>query len=116
MKRLLPAIVCLLCVHPLYAQLLTWTPAFPKDNDTITITLDATKGNKGLLGFSGNVYVHVGVITTQSISGSDWLYLPFTWGTANAAAQATPEGVNKWKYTISNTRSFFNVPAGETIK
>ena len=36
-----------------HAQLLTWTPAFPKDNDNITITVDATKGNQGLIGFSG---------------------------------------------------------------
>ena len=34
MKRLLNAIVCLLFVHSLYAQLLTWTPAFAKDNVT----------------------------------------------------------------------------------
>src|SRR5436190_13025163 len=97
------------------SQLLTWSPAFPKDNDNITITVDATKGNKGLLGFSGNVYVHIGLITSASTSSSNWLYSPFTWGTTPAAAQATPAGTNKWSYTINNIRSFFNVPAGETI-
>ena len=65
MKRLLSAIVVLaLSFLVFHSQLLTWTPAFPKDNDNITITVDATKGNQGLLGFSGNVYVHVGVITS----------------------------------------------------
>ena len=73
-----------------HAQLLTWTPSFPKDNDNITITMDATKGNQGLMGFSGNVYVHVGVITSASTSGANWLYVPFTWGSTTAAAQATP--------------------------
>ncbi|TMI71370.1 MAG: T9SS type A sorting domain-containing protein [Bacteroidetes bacterium] len=97
------------------SQLLTWSPAFPKDNDNITITVDATKGNQGLLGFSGNVYVHIGLITSASTSSSNWLYSPFTWGTTPAAAQATPAGTNKWSYTINNIRSFFNVPAGETI-
>ncbi|MDP4264804.1 MAG: alpha-amylase family glycosyl hydrolase [Bacteroidota bacterium] len=99
-----------------HAQLLIWTPAFAKDNDNITITVDATKGNQGLQGFSGNVYVHVGVITSLSTSSSNWLYVPFAWGTANAAAQATPAGTNKWSYTITNIRSFFGVPAAETIK
>ena len=99
-----------------HAQLLTWTPAFAKDNDNITITVDATKGNQGLMGFSGNVYVHVGVITSLSTSGANWLYVPFTWGTTIVAAQANPAGTNKWSYTINNIRSFFNVPAGETIR
>ena len=99
-----------------HAQLLTWTPDFAKDSQNIKITVDATKGNQGLLGFSGNVYVHIGVITSASTSGSNWLYVPFTWGTTNAVAQATSAGTNKWSYTINNIRSFFNVPAGETIR
>src|SRR5882757_125823 len=99
-----------------HAQLLTWTPDFATDNGNITITVDATKGNQGLLGFSGNVYVHVGVITSASTGSSNWLHVPFTWGTTNASAQATPAGANKWSYTIINIRNFFSVPAGETIK
>ncbi len=98
------------------AQLLTWTPAFAKDNDNITITMDATKGNQGLMGFSGNVYVHVGVITSASTSSSNWLHVPFTWGTTTTAAQASPAGTNKWSYTINNIRTFFGVPAGEIIQ
>lgn len=98
-----------------YGQLLTWTPDFPKDNDNVTITVDATKGNQGLMGFAGNVYVHVGVITNLSTSPTDWEYVKFTWGSTDAAAQATPAGTNKWAYTINDIRTFFNVPAAETI-
>lgn len=55
------------------AQLLTWTPDFAKDNDNITITMDATKGNQGLLNYSttSDVYVHIGVITSASTSATD---------------------------------------------
>ena len=116
MKRLLASFGSLLFSVSVFSQLLTWTPAFPKDNDNITITVDATKGNHGLMGFSGNVYVHIGVITNLRTSGTNWLYVPFTWGSTATAAQATPDGANKWKYTINNIRSFFNVPAGESIK
>lgn len=97
------------------AQLLTTSPLFPKDTDNITITADATKGNQGLLGYAGNVYVHVGVITNLSTGPADWKYVKFTWGSTEAAALATPAGTNKWSYTINNIRSFFAVPAGETI-
>ena len=79
MKRLLLATTCLLCVHLLYSQLLTWTPAFSKDNDNITITVDATKGNQGLLGFTGDVYVHIGLITSASTDPGDWEHVPFAW-------------------------------------
>ena len=104
------------------AQLLTWTPDFPKDNDNINITLDASKGNQGLFNYSNtaDVYVHVGLITSASTSATDWKYAKFTWATTTAAAQATYLGSNKWSYVINNPRSFFNaaaggVPAGETI-
>lgn len=98
-----------------YGQLLSWSPSFPKATDAIKITVDATKGNKGLLDFSGNVYVHIGVITSASKNGSDWKYAPFTWGGTAAASQAVSKGPNKWEYSISNLRSFLNVPANETI-
>lgn len=116
MKRLLSAATLLLVSFCVQSQLLTWTPAFPKDNDNITITVDATKGNQGLLGFTGDVYVHIGVITNLSTNSGNWLYAPFAWGSTNAAAKATADGTNKWKFTINNIRSFFGVPAGETIK
>jgi pullulanase/glycogen debranching enzyme len=117
MKRLLTAFVCLLFSTVFYAQLLSPTPAFPKDNDNITITVDATKGNQGLLGFSGNVYVHVGLITSASANATDWKYVPFTWATTPATGQAVAAGINKWSFTINNVRTFFNVTnAAETIK
>ncbi len=117
MKRLLTAVVCLLCVHSHYAQLLTWTPAFPKENDNITIAVDATKGNQGLSGFTGNVYAHVGLITSASVNSGDWKHVPFTWATTPAAGQASSAGANRWSYTITDIRTFFGVTdPGETIK
>src|SRR6478736_152771 len=107
MKKLYLLCCAVLTITFCRAQLLTWTPAFAKDNDNITITMDATKGNQGLLNFSGNVYVHVGLITSVSTSSSNWQHVLFTWGTTNGAAQATPAGTNKWSYTINNIRNFF---------
>ncbi len=98
-------------------QLLTTNPDFPLDNSTITITVDATKGNQGLLNYPSpsNVYVHVGVITNLSTGPSDWKYVRFVWGSTNDTARATYIGNNKYEYTIANPRTFFKVPANETI-
>jgi 1,4-alpha-glucan branching enzyme len=98
-----------------YTQLLTWSPAFPGPDDAIEITMDATKGNKGLLDFSSNVYVHIGLITSASKNSTDWKYAPFTWGGTDIKSQAIALGNNKWKYSIPNIRTFFNVPVNEDI-
>ncbi len=98
------------------AQLLTWSPGFATDNDNMIITVDASNGNQGLMGFTGNVFVHVGVITNLSTGPANWKYVKYTWGSTEAGALATADGTNKWKYTINNIRSFFNVPGGEQIQ
>lgn len=117
---LLSLLFCMGITAVAQQRLLSWTPEFPIDNSVLSFTADCTKGNQGLLNFEGgnsnNVYVHVGVITNLSSGPSDWRYVKFTWGTADPLAHATPLGSNKYQYTITNIRSFFAVPAGETIK
>lgn len=100
------------------AQLLTVSPSFPLDNSTVNIVADCSKGNQGLFNYANtsDVYVHVGVITNLSNGPSGWKYVKFTWGTTDPAAKATSLGNNRYQYTISNIRSFFGVPAGETIQ
>jgi 1,4-alpha-glucan branching enzyme len=119
MKRMLLLCVAALCGYVLSAQLLTWTPPFPKESDasqTLVITMDATKGNQGLLNFTGDVYVHIGVVTSTSNGG--WAHVPFTWGSTTPAAKAVSLGNNKWQYTISGSlRSFFGLTdPNETIQ
>src|SRR5882724_10000171 len=103
MKRLLLVLLALILLTPcLYSQLLTWTPDFAQDNNAITITMDAPKGNQGLnnYGNPNDVYVHIGAITSNSTSSDDWQHAPFTWATTPAAAKATSLGSNKYSYTI----------------
>jgi len=119
MKKLLLSASIILLFLNVNAQLLTWSPQFPNDNSTIVVTMDATKGNQALQGFVGSVYLHLGVITSASTTNSDWKYVPTTWATTTAPA-ATSLGSNRWSYTITNPRAFFNaalggVPPGETI-
>lgn len=117
MKRLLSALISLLFAHMLYGQLLTWTPAFPKENDNVTITVDASKGNQGLFNYANpnDVYVHIGLITSASTNPGDWQHAPFAWPGTEAASKATSLGNNKYSFTISNIRSYFAVPSNETI-
>jgi hypothetical protein len=117
MLKQLPAIFvstfCLLSFSQ--AQLLSWTPAFPVQNDAsanVVITMDATKGNQGLLNYSptNDVYVHIGVITNLSTGPTNWRYVLFTWGTTPAQAQCSYLGNHKWSFTINGSlRTYFGI-------
>lgn len=115
MKKIVSLLFSLIIISFVKAQLLSWTPYFPVENDAATnvvITADATKGNKGLLNYTPvtDIYVHIGVITNLSANSTDWKYVKFTWGTTNAQAQCTNIGNNKWQYTITGgLRSYFGI-------
>lgn len=121
MRKLVIIILLMICQTSLEAQLLSSTPNFiTESSSNVEITVDATRGNKGLLNYSNvsDVYVHIGVITTRSSSPTDWKYVRFTWGSTTAAAAATSLGNNKWKFTIAgNLRTYFGITdASETIR
>jgi hypothetical protein len=110
MKKLLFSLILLLSLH-VNGQLLVSSPDFITETATsTTITANATKGNKGLLGNTNDIYVHIGAITSLSTGASDWKYVLSTWGTTNANFKCTSLGNNKWSYTINNNlRSFFGI-------
>ena len=114
MKKALPgSFILLFFSFQSFSQLLSWTPDFIQESSTpVVITVDATKGNQGLINYAptSDVYVHIGVITNLSTGSSDWRYVNFTWGTTNPLAQATSSGVNKWTYTITGgLRTYFGI-------
>ncbi|RYF91267.1 MAG: T9SS type A sorting domain-containing protein [Chitinophagaceae bacterium] len=125
MKKILLSLGVLVLCSTGFAQLLNWSPAFPTDaTATLDITVDATKGNKGLDFYTPNsdVYVHIGVITNLSTDNGDWRYVKLNanFNLPVAALNATYTGsfpVQKWRFSITGgIRAFFGVPAGETIQ
>ena len=79
MKRTSFLILFVLIVQFLEAQILSITPAFPSQNDTVTIIYDASEGNGALVGYTP-VYAHAGLITNQSTSPTDWKHVQGNWG------------------------------------
>lgn len=100
-----------LVINQTNAQLLVNNPSFITETiSTLSITADATKGNKGLLNNSNDVYVHIGVITNLSNTSSDWKYVSAAWGSTDIKFKCLALGNNKWSYTINtNLRTFFNI-------
>ncbi|MCH8496377.1 MAG: hypothetical protein LAT57_12205, partial [Balneolales bacterium] len=98
-----------------YAQLITTNPPFPVIDDEITITFDATQGSGGLAGFTGDVYAHTGVITSESTGSSDWRYVVAGWGVNIPKAKLTRIAPDLYELTIPDVREYYGVPASEEI-
>lgn len=82
--------------------------------DAVTIIYDATQGTSGLVGAT-KVYMHAGVIT-DSQNGTSWQHVVGNWGQDDGIGQMTKMAgeSDKWQITIT-PRTYFNVPASETI-
>lgn len=108
--------ILVIFIQSLHAQLIVSDPPFPQDNQSVVITFDASQGNAGLAGYTGDVYAHTGVITNLSTSSSDWKYVKTNWGQNTPATKLTKIGTNLYTLAISpSIRSYYNVPASETI-
>lgn len=111
MIKLYSLFICLITVVAVQAQIVTTTPAFPTENDEVTIVFDATQGTAGLKGFTGEVYVHTGV----TIGSTSWQYAP-SWGDNSAKYKMTSLGNDKWQLKLTPTiRDYYGVKDGETV-
>ncbi len=98
------------------AQVITLTPAFPTDQDQVTVVFNAQLGSGGLAGTSDDVYAHTGVITDASTSPSDWKYVKAGWSTNIPECQLSPVGEDLWQLIITpSIREYYGVPESETI-
>ncbi|MBS4062864.1 MAG: T9SS type A sorting domain-containing protein [Bacteroidetes bacterium] len=99
-----------------HAQLITADPPFPTDQQQVVITFNAAEGNAGLANYTGDVYAHTGVITSNSSSDSDWKYVVANWGVNIPKAKLVRVSANIYTLTIGpNIRAYYGVPANETI-
>lgn len=108
-------IICTLSWYIANSQI-TLTPAMPTDQDSVTVLFNAAQGSAGLAGYTGDVYVHTGVVTNLSTSSSDWKYVKSGWGVNIPACKLTSLGGNLFSLKIGpSIRQYYNVPAGEVI-
>jgi oligosaccharide 4-alpha-D-glucosyltransferase len=90
-------------------------PQAPTLSDTVTITFDAALGNKALLNYKGDVFMHSGLITGNSASPNDWKYQVGTWGTNDLPAIMKKSADNIYEKKII-LKDYFSVPPTEEIK
>ncbi len=99
----------------LSAQVVYTEPAFPTQSDDVVLFFDATEGNAGLLDFTGEVYAHMGLITNNSDSPSDWKYVVGVWGTEDVRTLMTRVSPNLYSLAY-NIEAFHDVVPGDTVE
>ena len=98
------------------AQLIVAEPALPTADDEVVITFNASLGNGALAGYTGDMYAHTGVITSNSSSGSDWKYVKAGWTENIPACKLTMLGNDLWELNIGpSIKEYYGVPSNETI-
>lgn len=81
---------------------LSYTPEKPDADQAVTITFKAG-AKSALYGYSGDVYVHIGVV-----SEGIWSFVPAEWGENKDKCKMTSAGANVWNITLSpNIREWF---------
>jgi 1,4-alpha-glucan branching enzyme len=101
------------------AQVVWTEPYFPKATDPVTIYYDASQGTAGLKDCGCTVYIHTGVVTSQSLSSSDWKNVITTWGVANANWAMKPVAGRPNVYSFSimpGIRAYYGVASGIDIQ
>lgn len=89
-------------------------PAIPTSTTEITIILDAT--GTGLENYTGDVYAHTGVLTTQSSDTSDWKYAIAEWSENTDKAKVTRTATNTYQFIITpDIATFYNITNGDTV-
>ncbi len=117
MKRTLFILIILKISFLLEAQVISADPVMPVDDQPVTITFNAAEGSAGLEGYTGDIYAHTGVITSESTGSSDWRYVKAEWGENITACKLTSIGNDMYTLDIQpSIREFYGVPDGEKIE
>ena len=94
LKKLSLAIVLNVVTLLATAQVITSEPDLPTAGQPVTIFFDATRGTAGLKDYTGDVYAHTGVLTSESTGPDDWKYVKTNWGVNTAETKLTREPAN----------------------
>ena len=110
--------ITLLCTLSLKAQIVDCTPSKPTGDDEVTVTFDLTKCSfqkASLVDFEGPIYSHMGVITSESPSGTEWKSRIALWPDKTTpdkcnidAVKLQKVGDNLWQLKITpSVKEFF---------
>ena len=97
-------------------QIIYTEPALPLADGPVSIFFDATKGTAGLEDYTGDLYAHTGVLTSQSTGTKDWKFVKTAWGENTPETRLTRVTENLYSLEISpSIRDYYGIPGEEEI-
>ena len=101
----------------LHGQIVWTEPAFPTVDDQVTLYYNSALGNGELQGVIP-VYIHTGVITSNSSGPSDWQNVQTAWGTSDPLALLNPEGggIHTFDFNGLTISDYYQLDEGETAE
>jgi len=103
-------------------QVVTTSPAIPAERDPVTLTFHADRGDAGLAGQTGDIYIHTGVITNLSArqdgcqaNEADWRHVKTAWGQNTPETLMTRTAPDTYTLNIPDIRAYYAVPESETV-
>ena len=108
---------CLAVTPGVVAQVVWTEPTFPSADDQAVLYFNSSLGNGELAGVIP-VYIHTGVITSNSSGPSDWQNVQTTWGTSDSNALMDPEGngIHSFNFNGLSIADYYGIDEGEEIE
>ena len=102
--------------EPSEFPLISTDPAFVTEAMTEDITVILNTAGTAADGFSGELYAHTGVLTTDSSSSGDWKHVLSEWGENIPECKLEKKDDNIWHYVIKGgVHAWYSVPENETV-
>jgi len=101
----------------LSAQVIEADPQYPTVNDAVDITFHTDLCDCALDGYTGDIYAHTGLITSESTGSGDWKYVIAEW-TENLE-KAKLEKINSTTYVLHITpdiKNYYEIPDGTEVE
>ena len=102
--------------NPSDLPLISTDPAFVTEAMTEDVTVILNTAGTAAEDFTGELYAHTGVLTTESTTTGDWKYVLAEWGNNIPECKLERVDDNIWHYVIKGgPRAWYGVKEGETI-
>ncbi len=113
--RILIAILCLVVPFLMRGQFVVLSPNNATASNEVTLTFDASLGNKELL-TATKIYIHHGVVTDKA-DGVDWKNVKGNWGKDDGIGLMTKiTGTSKWTIKFGPTlRQYFGLSSSDNV-
>jgi len=113
---ILPVFLFLLLTgNTTFAQAIKLVPSDPSPTDSVTLIFDASKGNKALDNYTGDVYLHAGVITNKSLDTHSWKNVVGNWGKDDPHVKMQRIGKNLYAFHFV-IKDFYQLHKDEVVQ